>query len=130
MLLESLQSATVERALSAVWQRAQLIANNLANEDTPGYKGKKLAFEGLLQEELRAVKSAKGLSRAQKVAAIGRAPSRIYDDPSLSVRADGNNVNLDNEHIELARAQMQYQALRDKINGHYKNLQYAISGGR
>lgn len=130
MLFETTKSAAAERALSAVWQRAQLISNNIANEDTPGYKGKKLAFEGYLRNEIRAAESSRGLSREQKVGIVERTKTRVFDDPTLSVRADGNNVNLDNEHIELARAQLQYQALREKINGHYSALKYAISGGR
>jgi len=130
MIFDSVKSATMERSLSALWQRAQLISHNIANEDTPGYKGKRLEFENILQNELRTAKNSRTMNRSQKAAMISRAPSMIYDDRALSVRADGNNVNLDNEHIELARVQMQYQALRDKVNGHYSNLKYAISGGR
>lgn len=130
MILETTKSAAMERSLSAIWQRAQLISNNIANEDTPGYKGKRLAFEGILRNEIRAAESSKGLTRSQKVGIISGTQTRVFDDPTLSVRADGNNVNLDNEHIELARAQLQYQALREKINGHYSALKYAISGGR
>lgn len=130
MIFETTQSAAMERSLSAMWQRAQLISNNIANEDTPGYKSKKLAFEGMLQHEIRAASSSRGMTRSAKAAAISGTKSAVYDDPTLSVRADGNNVNLDNEHIELARVQLQYQALKEKINGHYSQLKYAISGGR
>lgn len=130
MIFETTKSVAMERALSAVWQRGQMIATNLANVDTPGYKSKKLAFEGMLQSELRSAEMAKGMSRAEKVARVNSAHVAVYDDPTLSVRADGNNVNADNEQIELARTQMQYQALKEKISGHYTSLKYAISGGR
>lgn len=130
MIFETTKSAAMERALSGVWQRAQAIATNIANEDTPGYKGKKIAFEGMLQQELRSAEKTKTLTRSEKVERVNLTQPQMYNDPTLSVRADGNNVNLDNEHIELARAQMQYQALREKINGHYSQLKYAISGGR
>ncbi|MCL2033863.1 MAG: flagellar basal body rod protein FlgB [Oscillospiraceae bacterium] len=130
MNFNSVKSATMERSLSALWQRAQLISHNIANEDTPGYKAKRLAFENILQKEIHSARSSKNMSRSQKAAKISGAQSVIYDLKHLSGRADGNNVVLDNEHIELARVQLQYQALRDKINGHYANLKYAISGGR
>lgn len=130
MIFDTTQSAAMERSLSAIWQRAQLISNNIANEDTPGYKSKKLSFEGMLQQELRAVSNSRGMTRSEKASAISNTRAKVYDDSTLSVRADGNNVNLDNEHIELARAQLQYQALKEKINGHYSQLKYAISGGR
>ncbi len=128
MLFESAKSAALEKSFSANWQRMQLINHNIANEDTPGFKAKKLAFEGMLRNELRHVNSSRGLTRMQKVARVENTVSRVYDDPTLSVRADGNNVNLDNENIELTRVQLQYRALRDKINGHYNNLQMAIRG--
>lgn len=130
MIFETPKSVAAERAFSAVWKRTQMIATNLANVDTPGYKGKKVSFEGLLQNEMLSVENSRNMTRAQKVARINSVEPVIYDDRALSVRADGNNINPDNEQIELARAQMQYQALRDKINGHYSNLKYAISGGR
>lgn len=130
MIMANTQSAAMERALSALWQRTQLISTNIANEDTPGYKAKKLAFEGMLQNEIASAQNAKGTARSQIAARIAATPSTVYNDPTLSVRADGNNVNLDNEHIELARVQLQYQALREKISGHYSALKYAISGGR
>jgi flagellar basal-body rod protein FlgB len=120
----------MERSLSAIWQRAQLISNNIANEDTPGYKAKRLSFEGILRGKIRSAENIRSLTRAQRVDIVDATPSRVYTDPTLSVRADGNNVNLDNEHIELARAQLQYQALQQKITGHYTQLKYAISGGQ
>lgn len=130
MVFESARSAAAERALSALWQRTQMISTNLANMDTPNYKSKKLAFEGMLQSELKLAQNATTMTRAEKVARVRAVETQIYNDPTLSVRADGNNVNADNEQIELARTQLQYQALRDKVNGHYTSLKYAISGGR
>lgn len=130
MLFETVRSAAMERALSAVWQRGQLISTNIANEDTPGYKAKHLSFEGALRSQIRHANNTQGASRMQKVAYVENTQAQVYNDPTLTVRADGNNVNLDNEHIELARVQMQYQALRDKISGHYSQLKYAITGGQ
>lgn len=130
MIFETSKSAAMERSLSALWQRNQMISTNLANVDTPGYKAKKLAFEGMLQHELRSVEKATSMTRSEKVARVSATQTHVYNDPTLSVRADGNNVNPDNEQIELARTQLQYQALRDKIKGHYTSLKYAISGGR
>lgn len=130
MIFDTARSVAAERALSALWQRTQTIATNLANQDTPGYKAKKLAFEGMLANELQSVQRSNTLSRSEKIEKINSTYTNVYNDPTLSVRADGNNVNPDNEQIELARTQLQYQALRDKVNGHYTSLKYAISGGR
>lgn len=130
MFLESTNSAAMERSFGALWQRMQVITTNITNEDTPGYKAKRLQFEGALRSQIEQAERSKGITRAQKVGIINSTNTRVYNDPGLAVRADGNNVNIDNEHIELARVQLQYQALKEKINGHYSSLKYAISGGR
>ncbi len=124
----------MERALTATWQRAQLITHNIANEDTPGYKAKRLEFERLLEQELRHSRNNLRMSammdKETRVGRIKSVRSVVYDDDSTLGRIDGNNVDKDAEQIELARVQLQYQALRDKVSGHYTTLKYAISGGR
>lgn len=131
MFTDSVSSAALEKAISATWQRAQLITHNLANEDTPGYKAKKLEFETLLNRELgRSNMRVSTIGKSAQINRIQSVRSLVYDDDSTTGRIDGNNVDKDAEQIELARVQIQYQALRDKINGHYSTLKYAISGGR
>lgn len=127
---QSVPSAALEKAMSATWQRAQLITDNLANVDTPGYKAKRLEFEGLLRSAMQSNMRVSAMSGSQKIEYINNLNPVMYSDDSTSVRIDGNNVNPDSEQIELARVQIQYQALKDRLNGHYSLLKYAISGGR
>ena len=130
---DSISSAALEKALSANWQKAQLISNNIANEDTPGYKARRMEFESYLRRELQNQSSnmrVTAMTKRQKISRISTLRPYVYQDKSTVGRADGNNVNLDSEQMELARVQIQYQALRDKINSHYQALKYAISGGR
>ena len=42
----------LEKAADASWTRYNVIANNIANKDTPGYKRKDVNFEDYLLEEL------------------------------------------------------------------------------
>ena len=42
----------LNKAASASWEREQLISNNIANADTPGYKRRDLDFESTLESEL------------------------------------------------------------------------------
>ena len=129
MISNSVTSAALEAAASASWQRMQLIANNISNEDTPGYKAKRMEFESILKNELR--------SKMRFTSSFGDTAQRIskiqpyfYEDDSTEARIDGNNVNIDSEEIELARVQIQYDALMQRIGGHYSQLRYAITGGR
>jgi len=121
----------MEKSMAALWQRAQLITHNIANGDTPGYKAKRLEFEGALRSALEAndMKTSP-MSRSARISRINSLQPTVYADDSHQVRIDGNNVNIDSEQMELARVQLQYQAVRDRVNGHYTQLKYAISGGR
>lgn len=131
MFTDSISSAAMEKALSANWQKAQLITNNIANEDTPGYKARRIEFESYLRKELgQSNMRMTAMSKKQRISRISTLRPLYYQDKSTEGRIEGNNVNIDSEQMELARVQIQYQALRDKINGHYQTLKYAISGGR
>lgn len=131
MFTDSISSAAMEKALSANWQKAQLITNNIANEDTPGYKARRIEFESYLRKELgQSNMRMTAMSKKQRISRISTLRPLYYQDKSTEGRIEGNNVNIDSEQMELARVQIQYQVLRDKINGHYQTLKYAISGGR
>lgn len=129
MLLGSVSNAAMEKAMSALWQRQRVINHNIANEDTPGYKAKRLEFESILARELSAVRK-DGLSARESISRIGGMGAREYELEGLTGRADENNVDLDSEYIEMARTQIQYNALQQKVGGYYSTLRYVISGGR
>lgn len=130
MFLKSAASTAMEKALSGTWQRAQIINHNIANEDTPGYKAKRVAFENVLQNEIQSQRNMRNLSKRDAVSRLEKLTPTVYADESTIGRADGNNVDINAEQIELARVQMQYQALTQRVMGYYSTLKYAISGGR
>lgn len=129
MLLGSVSTTAMEKAMSALWQRQRVINHNIANEDTPGYKAKRLEFESYLSREIAAVRR-DNLPTRDAISRIGVLGAREYELEGLTGRADENNVDLDSEYIEMARVQLQYGALQQKVNGYYSTLQYVIGGGR
>lgn len=129
MVLGSLSNTAMEKALSALWQRQQTISHNIANEDTPGYKAKRLNFESILKSELNRADRA-DLSKTESMDLISRIRPVEYELDNIGGRADGNNVVIDNEYVEMQRLNIQYAALEQRINGHYSTLKYVISGGR
>lgn len=111
------------KAADAAWIRNDLIANNIANYDTPGYKRQDIDFEDALQQALQ---SADGTSMDQRVANIRKdaLDVRSYTDHGdFSYRLDENNVDIDTEQVQLAENQIRYQALIDSINKDFANLQ-------
>ena len=129
MLFSNRYIRTLEAASGAAWLRQNVIAHNIANEDTPGYKAKRVDFESYLKKELSSVRR-EGASPRESIARVRSVDTREYELGGQDVRIDGNNVDIDSEFIEQARLQIQYDAVRQKVNGYYSNLKYVISGGR
>jgi flagellar basal-body rod protein FlgB len=106
-----------EQGLSVLWQKQQIISQNIANADTPNYKAKSLEFSGVLRDKLRSNGTVKKeLNLAQTV----------VTDYSTSDQGDGNNVDNDTEQAELAKVQIQYDALINEMNGNFTRMKSAI----
>lgn len=112
----------LSKAADASWTRNDVIANNIANVDTPGYKRQDVDFESQLRRAL-------GNSRYETVdAKVSHVTSteletRVYtDSANFSYRLDGNNVDIDTENVELAANQIKYDGLIDSINQEFANL--------
>lgn len=113
----------LDKAADAAWLRNEVIANNISNVDTPGYKRQDVAFESELQ---KAMGSSRYKSTDAKVAGItsSRLTSRVYTDyAGFSYRLDGNNVDIENENVMLAENQIKYQGLMTSISQEFQNLQ-------
>ncbi len=114
------------KAADAAWQRNEIIANNIANVDTPNYKRQDINFEAQLRRAL-------GESRYEtvdtKVADItsSELEPRVYtDSANFSYRVDGNNVDIDTENVELASNQIKYNGLITSINHEFSNLKMVM----
>lgn len=130
----SKQTGLMERALDAYWIRNEMISNNIANSETPGYKKFRVNFESLLNEE-REKFSISSIDRNPKFLPIGKdRPSvreiTITRDYSTSMRKDGNNVDIDEENAELAKNSLKYNVLSNQLAKELSLLKQAINGGR
>lgn len=112
-------------------QRMKLIAGNLANADTPGYKARDLDFDAALRDAsgqggndlLATTKeqhyrsgSIEGLSPFQVL--------RAGVQPSL----DGNTVDPDAERAAYGRAALEYRASLSFVESKVRTLTTAITG--
>jgi len=116
----------LDKAADASWKREQLITNNIANVNTPGYKRKDVDFEGALQEALG---KSQYVSLDQKIRNVnfGRLEPDTYTDyASFSYRTDGNNVDIDTENVELASEQIRYTAITNSISHEISRLKSVI----
>ena len=92
----SLQLAT--RFLDLAAYRQQLVAGNIANIDTPGYRTRDIDFQQELQRSLA--------TSSSNSAAVQPKPEEV---PGLMERPDGNNVSVDREAMALAQSQLQFR---------------------
>ncbi len=123
-----------EKALDAAWIRNEVIAQNIANVDTPGYKRSTVAFEEYLESASKK-NGFKGNTTSSRHVQIGKnsdnAKIRVSEDNSnLSTRLDGNNVDIETEMASLAKNDIRYNALVQSISGSYQRIMSAINEGK
>lgn len=112
------------KSLDYLWRKMEVVQNNLANVNTPGYKKKAVSFEEIFDNRLRAASMVK--DRKQMKAAISGADYFVYTPYDSSARIDENNVNADVEETELARTSLHYQYLLQTVTADVKRYQSAI----
>ena len=116
----------LSKAADASWTRESLIANNIANADTPGYKRQEIDFQSVLKNELNSYKFM-NLDQKMNAVDLSKLNASVYTDhKNYSYRLDGNNVDIDTEQVELASEQIKYQALTQSITSEFQRLQTVI----
>jgi flagellar basal-body rod protein FlgB len=110
-------------SLDAAAKRNSVIANNIANVDTPEYKRKDVSFETELQNAFASAKEGTVDSRVRNLD-LSSLGANVYTDYSeLSYRYDGNNVDIDTENGILAKSQIKYTGLMELLNKDFDLLQ-------
>ncbi len=116
----------LSKAADYSWKRNEIITNNLANVDTPGYKRKDVSFESYLMQELTSGDSTSLRTRINEVD-LNNLNSSVYTDyTELSYRLDGNNVDIDTENVEFASNQLYYQTVLETIDYQFQMLKSAM----
>lgn len=131
MLLSDSIFGIHEQALLLGGKRASLIANNIANADTPGYLAKDLDFKNMLRAQ---IVSEDGLSMADDSKNTSRVNFQSMDSLKYripnQVSADGNTVDINLEKSEFANNTMRWLASYTFINQSVKEIRSALRGGQ
>ncbi len=104
-------SPNLERYMDLVSARQRLVAANIANADTPGYKTRDIDFQSEYQS------------------AIGGPPAAV-EVPGLKIRNDGNNVSLDREARLLSENALRFNVASGLMRASIRTLRAAIEEGR
>jgi flagellar basal-body rod protein FlgB len=123
-------------ALDVRSRRTELIANNLANADTPGYKARDLDFrDAMARASGEKTTGGVHLSTTQAGHIGGAASADATTSPDLKYRTplapalDGNTVDAQLEQAAFAENAVRYQATLTFLNSKFRGLMTAIMGG-
>ena len=113
-----------EQGLSVLWQKQQIISQNIANQDTPGYNCKYLDFYAVLKDRLESTSVVGGKAAPGKKQV--ELQTVVYEDEITNTQPDGNNVDVDSQSNELAKLQLHYQALKNQMIGEFVRIRSAM----
>jgi len=113
-----------ESALLLHAKRTSIIAANIANADTPGYKAQDLDFKSVLKGKATQVVLSKSSSGHIGLKASGGVKYINPYAPSL----DGNTVDVEQEKMKMMEANQRYSASLEFLNGAIKGRLQVIKG--
>ncbi len=116
----------LQKAADASALRHDVLSNNIANMDTPGYKRQDVDFESQLRRALRSTRFKTIDDRVGDINTTELNPGVYTDSPGFSYRLDGNNVDIDTETGRLAENQIKYNGLITSINQEFSNLKLVM----
>lgn len=125
----------LERSLEFRSKRNNLLAGNIANIETPGYKAKDLVFEQALGKALKSQEpgplnttNPRHLD-GRNATPLSLVQARTIQSANAVGSVDGNSVDLEREMAKLAENQINYQALAQMISHKFLQLRTAIREG-
>jgi flagellar basal-body rod protein FlgB len=126
----------MERALNLRARRQELIVSNIANADTPHYK----SFDIVIEDELNKTGSAPPTSLPLETTQPNHLRSvrngfdqvtiHTRESDGLSLRGDGNTVDMDREMVDLSENAINYRASSQIISKMFGVLKAAINSGK
>jgi len=116
------------QALALREKRSEVLASNLANADTPGYKARDLDFQAVLKKSMPANNT---MERTQQghISPNDRllGATMMFRNPNQS-SIDGNTVEAHIEQAKYSENAVEYQASLRFINGKFSGLMSALRG--
>ena len=102
----------LEHYMDLLGRRQQLVAANIANADTPGYKTKDIDFQ------------------FEFMSLMDGASPNVIDAPGLAAKNDGNNVNIERESRLLAENALRFSLASNLLRGQIRGVRSAIQEGK
>ncbi len=132
-----LQDPTLEAMgtyMTRLSRRQQVVASNIANIDTPGYRTRDVTFQLTMQEILSGDRIRMNTRAADRPHMPAWAPismePEVFEVDGLAMRADRNNVDIDREMLKLGATSFAYAMIAQLLRGKFRTISSAIQEGR
>ena len=112
----------LQGALGGLSLRQRTITDNVANASTPGFKASTVAFEGSLRTAMN--------RRGNPSSSAPEVTPQVNTSHYTTRGADGNNVDIDQQMVELAQTNITYNAVAQVLTGRIRALRTVITEGR
>lgn len=116
--------------LALYGKRSTVLASNIANADTPGFKARDIDFRTVLAAADAGQQVSLKTTQAGHISVAGNGPAGaelLYRTP-VQPSLDGNTVNTQVEQAEFTENAVRYQSTLTFLNGKFRGLKLAIKG--
>ena len=132
-MLDTPTLTLLNKALDYASTRQEVLANNIANSNTPGYHRKDASFADVLAyaEGGAPARIAQINDNSRHFFASGQngqTPVEVIETGEGAMRMDGNNVDMDAEMSRLAQNQIYYDTCTQLMSTQFVNLKSIIEG--
>ncbi len=117
-------SNLLEKMMNVSATKHKVIANNIANINTPGYKRMEVSFEDQLSRAIQDAPVGKLVNLQPKIVVSKD------KEGSGSIRNDGNNVNIDSEITSLVRNTLSYNIYTQLLGKKMDMVKSAIDNSK
>ncbi len=121
-------ASILQKGLDASWLKNEVITNNIANVDTPGFKSSSVSFESAFKSALNGESFAAKKTRDKHINFQSQSlEATVTTNTGTSNGLDGNNVDIDYENAELAKNTIYYNTLIEQVTSEFRKLSAAIN---
>ncbi|MFQ3235516.1 MAG: flagellar basal-body rod protein FlgB [Paraglaciecola sp.] len=118
------------KALQVRTERMEVIAGNLANANTPGYKARDINFQDAMKNAQHSRDQNLTRTHGNHIQGHMKGNAEIeFRIPNQPDTGDGNTVDVQRERNNFLDNGLRYQAGMEFLNGKIKGMKKAISGG-
>ncbi len=132
--LEDPTLSAMGQYMTRLSKRQQVVASNIANIDTPGYKTKDISFYATMQEMLSPgavpLRTTRPEHRAMDSLQFMPLEPEVFEVQGLPARADQNNVDIDKEMLTLGETSFGYSIMSQLLRVKFRTIASSINEGR